>query len=280
MIVKTLKQPFSLAILVVIIAMALLGVIRIKHYIKSPDVLFLANRADAQWIKYDSEFQLEIKPSSQPRCGFRYSFNVNNAVDNARVKIQALKRFQLYLDGVKIFSSDHEFDKWKQVYDIAVPYTVKAGLHEVFIIVESKNSYPAVIAYSDSLPVKTGSGWLASNDGRNWKMAVPASRIKHPEISGKFPSSIDAFISIWPYLAVIFSAVLFVFLFSGWWGAKAQKFLTWKPEPSHIRWALLFLWAVLAVNNMFKLNYQVGSDGWGHLDYIDYIVTRGSLPLA
>ena len=31
---------------------------------------------------------------------------------------------------------------------------------------------------------------------------------------------------------------------------------------------------------MFKLNFQVGSDIWGHIEYIDFIVTKYSLPLA
>ncbi|MCE5212882.1 MAG: glycosyltransferase family 39 protein [Deltaproteobacteria bacterium] len=280
MIIKTLKQPFSLAILVVIIAVILLGAIRIKHYHESPDVLFLTNRADAQWIKYDSPFQLEIKPSSRPHCMFGYAFHVDNPVHQARINVQALKRFQLYFDGIKISSSDHDFDKWKQMYSVTVPLAVDAGPHKILIIVESKNSYPAVIAYSESLPVKTGPGWAASNDGKNWRMAIPASRVEHPEISEKFPSSVESLLAIWPYLAVIFIMVFIVSLFSDRWKNNVQGGLNRRLDPSHIRWALMFLWAVLAVNNMFKLNYQVGSDGWGHLEYIDYIVTRGSLPLA
>lgn len=47
-----------------------------------------------------------------------------------------------------------------------------------------------------------------------------------------------------------------------------------------MRWGLLGLWAILSINNMFKLNYQAGSDVWGHIDYIDYIATKGTLPLA
>lgn len=43
---------------------------------------------------------------------------------------------------------------------------------------------------------------------------------------------------------------------------------------------MLLLWGILSFNNMFKLNFQAGSDLWGHMDYIDYIATKWSLPLA
>ena len=58
---KIFKKPVLIAALI-IIAVVVLGGFRIMFYIKSPDVVFLANRAGAQWIKYDSEFELEAKP--------------------------------------------------------------------------------------------------------------------------------------------------------------------------------------------------------------------------
>jgi hypothetical protein len=275
---KILKQPFLL-IALVIIAVVVLGGVRILYYIKSPDVLFLADRIGAHWIKYDSEFQLAAKPISQPKCEFRYYFHAGKEVDNARITVQALKRCQVVFDGVTIFSSPDEFDKWKQVHDIAVPFAVKAGPHEILIIVTSENSYPAVIVYSNTLPLSTGSGWFASIDGKSWRMAAPASQIKQAAISQKFSSSSAALIMIMPYLAVVFVIALIISLLSSRQGNNAQNFLRWWLEPSHVRWTLLILWAVLAVNNMFKLNFQVGNN-MGHIEYIDYIVTKGSLPLA
>jgi hypothetical protein len=109
---------------------------------------------------------------------------------------------------------------------------------------------------------------------------VPASRIQQAAVSKKFPSAFAALITILPYLLVVFVVAWTISLFTSWHHDKMQRYLNWRPEPSHIRWVLLFLWAVLSVNNMFKLNFQVGIDGWGHIDYIDYIVTRKSIPLA
>ncbi|PKN52915.1 MAG: hypothetical protein CVU55_06755 [Deltaproteobacteria bacterium HGW-Deltaproteobacteria-13] len=276
---KIFKKPVSLAILF-IIAAVVFGGFRVMYYIKSPDVLLLVNRAGAQWISYDNEFDLKAKPASETWSEFRYIFNTSEKIENARITLQALKRCQVFFDGVNIFSSPDGFDKWKQVHDVAVPFAVEAGPHEIIIIVTSESSYPAVIAYSETLPIRTPSGWFASNDGKNWQTAVPASRIKQASISRKFSSASASLIRIWPYLLAVFVIAFMISLFYSRQGDDARTSLRFRPEPSHVRWLLLFLWAVLALNNMFKLNYQVGTDGWGHIDYIDYIVTKGSLPLA
>ena len=275
---KSRKQIFMVSL--IIIALVVLSGIRILQYIKSPDVLFLADRAGAQWIKYDSEFQLVHKSLSHPRNEFRNVFNTNKAIDNARIKVQALKRCQVILDGVTIFSPTDEFDNWKNVYDIAVPFAVKAGQHEILIIVTSENSHPAIIAYSEILPIRTGTGWLASIDGKSWQTAVSVAQVKQATISREFPSASAALFKIMPYLAVAFVMALIISLLGSLREDMAQKVSRWRWEPSHIRWIMLVLWAVLAVNNMVKMNFQMGFDIQGHIEYIDYIVTKGSLPLA
>lgn len=279
MVSKKLKQQILIPALF-IIAVLVLGGVKILQYIKSPDVLFLADRAGAQWIKYDSEFQLKAVTAGQLKCEFRYGFNADKAVDNARISVQALKQFQVVIDGVVIFASASEFDNWKQVTDIVVPFTVNAGPHEINITVTSKNSHPAVIAYSDTLPIWTDSGWLASIDGKSWQPAVPASQIKEAAVSREFPAAVDALIKTMPYLAVVFVMVFIISLLGSLYGDKVPKLSKWWTEPSYVRLALLVLWAVLAANNMFKIKYWVGYDIMEHIEYIAFIVAKGSLPLA
>jgi hypothetical protein len=277
MIRNMFNKPVCIAA-VVIIAVVLLVGFRIMFYMTSPDVIFLSDRAGARWIKYDSEFELETRPAGRTTCEFKYIFNTDGNIDHAIISLQALKSASVSFDGVNIFSSPDEFNKWKQVHDIKVPFTVKTGTHEIIIIVTSENSHPAVIAYSENIPVKTGKGWAASTDGENWHMAAPASQVRQPVISKILPSSLDALIGILPYLMVVFIAVFLISLSADRYDGKMRKIFSWINEPSHVRWTLMFLWTVLAVNNMFRLNFQVGSDVWGHIEYVDYIVTKGSLP--
>lgn len=277
---KLLKKP-ALAAIVMMILFAAMGGLRIMFYLKSPDVVFLSDRAGAQWIKYDSEFQLEARAAGRTESTFKYVFNTNESIDDAEISLQALKKFHIIFDGDDIYSSPDDLNQWKQVYRVKIPFPVESGPHEIIINVISESSHPAVIAYSNTLPVKTGTGWLASVDGvKNWRMAVPTSLIQQAKISKSFPSSVAFLRAVAPYLAAIFMITFFIFFFAGAQGTSSFKFLNGGIEPSHVRWILLFLWALLSVNNIFRLNFQVGADGWGHIEYIDYIVTEKSLPFA
>lgn len=267
-------------IILIIAAIILLGGLRIIYYIQSPDVLLLMNHAGARWIKYDNEFNLETKNTGRTQCEFKYYLNTGRKIDHAIITLQALKSARVFFDKKEIFSSGQEFSKWKKVYDIKVPFTIESGSHEILIVVQSENSYPALIAYSESLSLKTGTGWLVSKDGKNWHIAVNASEIKKPEISKKLPSSIDALRSILPYLAAIFVIIFFVSLFADRLNDKMKSVLLRSVEPAKVRWIFLILWTLLACNNILKLNFQIGFDIWGHIEYLDYIVIKGKLPLA
>jgi hypothetical protein len=276
---KFSKEP-ALAVIAIIIIVALMGGGRIAFYLKSPDVLLLHDRAGAQWIKYDSDFQLEARAASRTESTFKYTFNTNESIDGAEISIQALKQFCIIFDGAEIFSSPDDFSQWKKVHLVKIPFPVASGPHEIVIRVVSESSHPAVIAYSDTLPVSTGTGWFASHDGNHWRTAVPASLGQQSSVSKSFPSSINALVSILPYLTIVFMITLLVSLFFTGSGNTLRRASNWKIEPGHIRWAMLFLWTVLSINNIFRLNFQVGADGWGHIDYINYIAIKGSLPLA
>lgn len=277
---ENLKKPVGIFVLILVAAVLLLGGLRIMFYIQSPDVLLLSDHAGAQWIRNDAGFVLEAKPSSRTRSEFKYIFNATGKMENAVISLQALKKAEVFFDGQNIYSSSHALNAWKRTHQVKLPFAVDAGAHEIIISVMSENSYPAVIAYSETLPVRTGEGWLASADGRNWRQAVPASRIEQPASTQAFPSSLTALGAVWPYLAVIFVVTLTVSLWTSGDKNKVGESLGRKLEPSHIRWLMLLCWAVLCVSNLFHLNYQVGTDGWGHIEYIDYIVTKGRLPLA
>jgi hypothetical protein len=272
------KSPFFI-ILFIAAVILLLGGLRVMFYIKSPDVLLLADRSGAQWIKCDSEIDLGAKPSSLQRCAFRYAFNVNKKIDDAVITLQALKKAEISLDGIKIFSSTHAFNQWKQIHHITLPFAIKTGSHEIIIHVTSENSYPSIIAYSDQLDIRTGYGWLASHDGKDWIKAVPVSETKQPEILKKNPSSIRSLTAILPYLTGVFLIVFILSLLMDYNAVRIQPFFKWCSEPSQVRWILIFLWAVLSVNNMFRLSFQTGYDVFEHMEYIDYIATKGSLPL-
>lgn len=147
------KKPLLAAALVAAIILVS-GVLRILFYVKSPDVIFLVNRAGAQWIKYDDEFELQAKPSGRIQCHFKYVFHTNETIREARISVQALKKAEVSFDGVKIYSANDQFSRWKQVHDIKIPLDIAPGGHEIVISATSENSYAAILAYSKELQVR------------------------------------------------------------------------------------------------------------------------------
>lgn len=272
-----IRKPGFITIFLCIVVFVM-GGLRIMFYVTSPDVLLLTDRAGAHWIKYDSEIDLGAKPSGLTRCEFQHVFKTDEKLDHVVITVQALKKAEIFLDGVHIFSAPDEFDQWKKTHYVNVPFTIEPGPHVMLVSVISENSHPAVMAYSEKLSLKTDHNWLASTDGRNWSAAVPVSQTRQLELSEKFPSSISALKKIFPYLAGTF-LIVFMISFCVRSDSAQKRSWIWRLEPSHVRWVLLFLWAVLSLNNMIRLSFQAGSDVWGHVDYIGYIATKGSLPL-
>lgn len=275
MILKIFKKKFFLSAFI-IAAVFVLGIARVHHYIHSPDVLFLVDRAGAYWIKQDTAFDLEAKKTGEYGNIFQSTFDLSQPVPKARFTVQALKRFQLFLDGVFIFSSPDSFDQWKSVYNVEIPFPLAKGPHEVTIYVQSENTHPAVIVYSDSLPVKSNPGWRVSENGKTWEQAVATSTIRLPAITNQLPSSWKALVYVFPYLAVVFMVTFFMSFF----GHALKNNFEFLCEPSAVRWMMLVLWGGLSLNNLFKLNFQVGVEGWGHMEYLEYILSKGALPLA
>jgi hypothetical protein len=275
MTVDIFKKPFFLPA-VMIAALLLLSVVRVHHYIQSPEVLFLTDREGAFWIKKDTEFDLEAKKTGEFHNIFQHRFYLAQPVAKARVTVQALKRFQLVLDDVFVFSSRGTFDDWKQVYDVEIPFSLENGPHDIKIYVQSQNSHPAVIVYSDSLSVKSSPEWYVSEDGKTWDHAASAASIRMPAISKQMPSSWKALMAVFPYLGVVFTLVFFASFF----GKTLKKKFSRLFDPSAIRWMMFALWGGLSFNNLIRLNFQVGAEGWGHIEYLEFILKKGSLPLA
>ncbi len=247
---------------------------------RDPDVLFLTNQKDAQWIKFDREFKLTTIKAGQISVKFRRHFKTTTAIDNAGLFVRALKSSQVILDGKVLYDSQLDFDNWKKLRRISIPSPMQPGIHELIIIVTSYNSSPALLVYSDNLPIKTGQHWTASKNDTNWTPAIAVSRIKPASFSREFPSSTNALRTILPWLVPVF---VIIFGWSMLYNPRIYpltKLNPWHPKPRYVCWAMLILWTVMAVNNMFKLDARVGYDLLDHLKYIDYIVVNHSLPLA
>ncbi|HEX9136429.1 MAG TPA: DUF2142 domain-containing protein, partial [Nitrospirota bacterium] len=136
------------------------------------------------------------------------------------------------------------------------------------------------LAYCGALGIYTGPGWESSVDGVNWLPATLAEERKPAEVSLRFPSTMDASRELIPVYLPLFVISFIVPLVFRSVQEKHPSIGRAAVSPSQIRWALLAAWAVLAVNNISKIPLSVGFDAAHHYEYIEYIMKKGTIPLA
>jgi hypothetical protein len=263
-----------------VLALIALGWFRLRQIGDDPEVPFLRAEAGAQWIKLDTVFNLNAQAAGLNIAGFRRRFEAPATIEKAWLTVRAMKRCRVILDGEQLYISPESFDTWKQARRILIPFPIRPGMHELILVVENRKGPPAVLAYSDELGLRTGPDWEASLDSRDWTPAWPVSRVKHTLISREFPSALRALVSILPWLVPVFVVVFTWSMWSRRFAEQLPRFERWRPRPHHVRWALLLLWSVLALNNIFEIPVHIGFDVREHMEYIGYIVQNRSLPLA
>ncbi|MEJ2688820.1 MAG: glycosyltransferase family 39 protein [Deltaproteobacteria bacterium] len=244
-----------------------------------PQIIFLRNQSNAHWIKYDSGFQLNINPAGKTSAAFGLRFKIPQEIKKARLEIRALKYCKVFLDRKVIYSSPKDFNTWKQTRHITIPSPLHPGNHQLLAIVVSENTPPALLVYSDQLPVATGRNWLASLDLKEWTAAAEVSPLRPAAVSRRYPSALNGLLHVLPWLGLLFLAVFLWTLLHRRFTAKSPRQL-WLAEAGHLRWAAMLLWLILGINNIPKLPSNIGYDLPQHLDYIKYIASNHALPLA
>ncbi len=270
-------------ILVSFLSVALLllsGVLRFWQLDRDPAVNLLKDEKNAPWIKVDNVFELLAYNQTDTVTYFHRTFTITAPVYNAKLTIMAMKSCEVFLDRRKLYSSGETFDNWKRPIEINLPSRLEPGEHNLRIKVKSRYSFPALQAYSKDLDINTGLKWIASLDGIHWKHAWPASKTKMADISQKFKSVSKAFVNILPFLSPVFICSFIVIVFRERLEDRFSIMKRFHPDSGHIRLAIMILWLILGVNNLFKLPGYYGFDAQGHFNYIQYILDNRTLPLA
>jgi hypothetical protein len=254
--------------------------IRVLQFRADPEVSFLISEAGAQWIQLDTDFRAQGHPPRSEIAYLRRRFDTETKIEEAWLTLRAMKRAAVVLDGEPLPQTADEADTWKRPRRVRVPFPLEPGTHELVLRVSNWGGPAAALAYSDELDLRTGPDWEASRDGKDWTPARPVSRAKPTEISRRFRGPAAALRQVLPWLLPVF-AVAFAWTFWSNRGADGPRRLpVTHPRPHQVRWALLSSWTVLAANNMLAIPHYVGFDAVEHFNYIRFVATNRSFPLA
>lgn len=248
------------------------GIVYVWRVVRDPSVFLLMPRAGAQWIRFDRPPSLVLGPTDEQFHGFRKRFTVSQTPDRAMLRVQAFRHASVTLDGRRVLSTDLEVTRWKYPREVDLAPWLSPGEHELMIVVANRFAPPCVIAWCPELNLRTGPDWESSTDRETWSNALPAADRPRPSISTEFLRADKALLRHLPALVPVFIAAAAFFV----WGGAWRQRLT----PEYARWALIAGYAVLFLNNLFKLHFGIGFDIEGHYNYIVYIVDNLRLPLA
>jgi len=257
----------SKAVLAAILLCA--AIVGVRRLLADPRVVLLVSDGKAKWLRADLPYDLAARRDPLSTTTFTARIAIPSRHQAIVLRVTALRRVVIDLDGSQIFDSGPVMETWKNTRSAIIPAGVAGGSHELRCIVTNANG-PAMLRLScPELGLASDPNWLASVDGQHWKPAVRADDLWEPEVSENNQPHVPGII-ILPFCVGAFFGIG---IFRGF--AAHRGGVDW---ASRLRWLLLIGWAVLAVNNMFKVPLDCGYDTRDHYDYILYVSDHLSLP--
>ena len=242
-----------------------------------PAINYLPGYRGADWIVFPTAVDGRAHWYASMDATFRREFTFPHKTATARLRVRALRRADVRVNGVSIQLPQNR--NWKNVSEVSIAEQLHEGANVLEVRVFNKNGPPALwlMLSADQLHVRTDENWKTSFAGSSWRDAALASTVKTPGRGNPVAGgerTFDAAKKIWPlWILLIGIACAAIIL----WRASLKQFMS----PSLERVVILLVsvaWLFLFWNNARLLPFHVGFDSKEHLKYIDYIQQHWSLP--
>lgn len=256
------------------------GVFMVLKALTDRDIAFLCSEQGAEWIRFREQTKLKIRWDQSLNTFFRTTFEVSKPLNEAVLRFRAMKVAAIYLDGQIIYRGSQSLvHEWKKERRLDLTSGLSPGVHELYVAVQNHNGHPALIAYCTPLKIVTGEHWEASIDGKSWHKALPVNDTPPLPLSRSFQRADQALIAnLHLYLPIFMLAFLCTLLPSH--PTRLAWTMIFRPSALRVRWVIIALWIIMAVNNVAKIPLDVGMDIKGHMQYITYISENMRIPLA
>ena len=247
----------------------------------APALRFLPARDSAEWIVYPNPRDLHSHAVVDSSAVFRRDLLLETEPAESRLTYCAFR------DGAGVSVNGHEIPSaaspshnWKQAVEIDLTGTLHTGRNQIAITVTNDNAPPALWAV-----VRSGSSQVASDDlwdvswaGAAWR---PARLADEPMPAGPGNVLLGGEQPL-PSLGLVWPTLIgMVGLVAGVMFILKRGFQT-RPTavPTLALGLYVLMWVALFANNLRSLPRVAGFDGNEHLEYIQYLLSHGHLPLA
>ena len=248
------------------------------------EIAFLPHHAPANWVVYPATSEGLRRNNQELATVFTRSFTLHSIPAAAKLRVAGFHRYQVTLNGAELGMPRSRGRNWKQPDSFEATSRLRLGQNTLEVSVWNTNGPPALwlALEGPGLILKSDESWHCSYADA---VTQPARLATRPRLAlpgtalqdGERPWESVRGHWLGLLLCAAASAVLC------WCGHR------WRGGPGlgklrHPTWllglAVTGLWVALFANNLPWLPVQAGFDFRGHIDYVAYIQTHHSLPLA
>jgi hypothetical protein len=242
----------------------------------SPDAPFLV-RSDAPWIVAPTPIQthgMVIDRAEPPLAIFARPFEAAAAAGPVTLHVRALREVTLFLNDRELPLAPADPGAWKRARSIDLAPHLADGRNVLAAKVSNPDGNPALQIWIEGLPerIETDARWLAAFEGDPAAFAALAEdSVRHPD-AALLPAPWSSLAALWPSFALCGVAGIALFF------ALRRAPPALARRAPLVAAALAALFFAIVLRRVLEFPAHVGFDARAHLDYVDWIAQRGSLP--
>jgi hypothetical protein len=249
--------------------------------VHDPEIPFLIESDDADWITIDRPVGLETLlalPQASPRAEFQRSFRLEGAPSRARLDVNGLGALELRLNGRTLALPGGERACFKRDCTPAVDGLLRAGANRIEVVVRNATGPPLLRLrlQTEELALASDDSWQVSVDGGPAAPAIRADDTRPFLESRALPSAGAELRRQAPVLALAFLAACGLFVAA----RRALPPAALRHAPAATLAAVSGYWLYVFVVKFIRLPAHIGYDAKFHIEYIHWIAERHTLPLA
>jgi tetratricopeptide (TPR) repeat protein len=242
-----------------------------------PAINYLPRYRDADWIVFPTVVDGRAHWNASLDATFRREFILPHKPTMARLRLRALRRAEVKVNGVSIQLPQNR--NWKNVSEVAIAEQLNEGANIFETRVFNHNGPPALwlTLATDQLNLRTDQSWEVSYVGSSWRPAALATAEKTPRLGNLLAGNQQTFAAVknfWLFWIILFATASVVTLL--WNVASKPLTAPWRERIPLL--ILAGLWLALFWNSARLLPFHAGFDVAEHLKYITYIQEHRALP--
>lgn len=247
----------------------------------SPGIAFIRQSRSAPWLiapRPVSSYLQQWGRSEVPVDTFTGRFDLESAEGPVHVRVRALRRFRVRMNGSAVREDASDGDRWREETRLDVTPWLQPGRNEIAVEVENDSGPPLLSLSLEGLaePLAAGPSWWVESGGRTLGFARIADDTLPFAASPPGPTPGSALAEHRDTALLLFMIGLLGFLAGRRrLGPRGRAAL-----PALILALSSVAWAGLFAGKWLRIPLTVGFDVHHHLAYVAFLRDHGALPLA